>query len=111
MNLYHVFTADIIEDAYEDPDCPSYWRGSGCYDISIYNFEYHRFTVAAQSGQEAVAFLENEHHAIVGWGLEVEGCAAQDAGVIEDFGKYVDDNAWTEHEPQLLPLSEIIFEF
>ena len=112
MNLYHVFTADFIEDAYEDPSrCPLYWRGSGCYDISIYNYEYHRFTVAANSGQEAVAFLEDKHDAIVGWGLEEEGCAGQNAGVIEDFGRYVDDDAWTEREPKIAPFSDIVFEF
>lgn len=58
LRLFHVYIAEHVTSYYEDPSCPSRWRGSGCYDIEVHALKYHRATVCAASMQEAIEAVE-----------------------------------------------------
>ena len=38
----------------ESPSCPSYWRGSGCYDVDVYNVLFARCDVSAADTKQAI---------------------------------------------------------
>lgn len=104
------FTVRIHLDGYymmEDPHCPSYWKGSGCYDITIncwadfdievwaeteeqaeglayeYDYELNKYAVTVDAVQvESVKFVE-----------DLEGHDPEEASVIEPV-----DFEWKEYE-------------
>lgn len=53
QRAYDIFVAEYLRSSYEDPRCPSYWHGSGCYDIEVYATRFHRWTVTATCEQQA----------------------------------------------------------
>lgn len=51
LELYGTYT-------YEDPKCPSYWRGSGCYDIIGEMTQEATAFVYAEREKEAIELLD-----------------------------------------------------
>ena len=75
----------------EDPKCPSFWRGSGCYDIEEdareliyeYSFESPKYSIDVDAVQiEEIEFVK-----------DLEDRDDEEAGVIEDFTIY-----WKQYE-------------
>lgn len=45
---------------YEDPKCPSRWRGSGVYDISVKKSYYAECVVIAKDEDNAISLVNDE---------------------------------------------------
>lgn len=61
LKVYDVYFVEDLEHVYEDPRCPSQWRGSGCYDITIYAQNQYRLIVCARNEQEAVEYAVEDY--------------------------------------------------
>lgn len=44
--------------SYEDPKCPSYWKGSGCYDVTVASWYNVDVTVFAETEERAREMVE-----------------------------------------------------
>lgn len=60
QQVFYVILAEGQHDSYEDPRCPWDWRGSGCYDIDLYNWKYTYYAVCARDLIEARELMEKE---------------------------------------------------
>ena len=56
MKRYKVVVALEGEYSYEDPGCPTTWRGSGVYDISVKVRQEAECLVCAEDEDQAVQF-------------------------------------------------------
>lgn len=51
---YDLLIAVPRHTTYEDPKCPSRWKGSGCYDIDLYGWQYFHLKVCARTELEVL---------------------------------------------------------
>lgn len=47
LNIYRLYVAAIVGARVEPADCPWEWRGSGCYDVDVYNIELWQMDIVA----------------------------------------------------------------
>lgn len=47
LNIYRLHVAAIVSASVEPADCPWEWRGSGCYDVDVYNIELWQMDIVA----------------------------------------------------------------
>lgn len=104
------FKATVHVDGHytiEDPKCPSDWRGSGCYDITVNTWFDTELEVWAELEEKAKAMVYDYNFERPEYTVEVDAIQVEkiefvkdlgdrdlaEAGVIEDFN--ID---WKEHE-------------
>lgn len=106
------YTVNVHIDGHyltEDPHCPSYWRGSGCYDIEVPTWCDLEVEVWAESEEQAKKLAEEYDGYVDEWdGVQIEvvtvdsvkfvkvleGRDEEEIGIIEDF-----TINWRENEP------------
>ena len=58
FKIFAIYCSEEITESYEDPRCPSRWRGSGCYDIEVYTLRARLCLVTARDEREAINIRE-----------------------------------------------------
>lgn len=125
QHIYNVYAAEYLHTSYEDPKCPSYWHGSGCYDIDVYAVCYHLWSVIARSEAEAAALGEQfaredaensgEPFELLGTTLSQTGDAlARECGAVVGCDSAYDDGediVWRDCEPDDATLDDALKAF
>lgn len=101
MKQFDVYCADYREGYYEDPKCPWEWRGSGCYDISVYSVDLFKLEVYANSEEQIADVVKkwSDAQKCLGYFDVLWSEVSDDSFTDEDFDDdtpFVDGVYWRE---------------
>lgn len=83
MNCYEITARIYGEVKKEDPNCPSYWRGSGVYDITSATWVNVELVVGAETEERARALVEDADWG-QNWCWEYERIEIKSCSLISD---------------------------
>lgn len=104
------YTVNVHIDGHyitEDPHCPSYWRGSGCYDIEVPTWCDLEVEVWAHSEEEARKFALDYEYDDPATIIEIEVIQVERVTFVADLDRDEEEAGvidcitykWRENEP------------
>lgn len=87
MNIKVYIVSVHLEGYYtvEDPRCPSYWKGSGCYDIDIHTWADVEVEVWAETEEQARKYALDYGYNDPGTIVEVEAVQVESVAFVQDL--------------------------
>ncbi len=118
MKTYRMEIAIKQSSTQESPSCPSYWRGSGCYDVDVYNVLFARCDVSAEDPKQAIDILFRYAANNINYGTtesmkvikceEIEDEEYDEACMVEWDDAWLNDpdELWSSSEPDIDAMTE-----